>query len=142
MIRRPPRSTRTDTLFPYTTLFRSRRDRTAAGRDTHAADPRKRDAVGGVVPRKDRPARRRRRDGFRAQISRDVKEAAAAQSLRRMACASARGVAAELGETARVAVEQSVPALRLVRRIAPIGAIAIPAAIDRTHTRLHSSHSC
>src|SRR3546814_3767737 len=28
MIRRPPRSTRTDTLFPYTTLFRSRRDHT------------------------------------------------------------------------------------------------------------------
>src|SRR3546814_20170944 len=27
MIRRPPRSTRTDTLFPYTTLFRSRLDR-------------------------------------------------------------------------------------------------------------------
>src|SRR3546814_1594598 len=31
MIRRPPRSTRTDTLFPYTTLFRSN------GRD-HAVD--------------------------------------------------------------------------------------------------------
>src|SRR3546814_1545487 len=33
MIRRPPRSTRTDTLFPYTTLFRSgnaRRARPAA----------------------------------------------------------------------------------------------------------------
>src|SRR3546814_3636058 len=30
MIRRPPRSTRTDTLFPYTTLFRS--TSTAAGR--------------------------------------------------------------------------------------------------------------
>src|SRR3546814_20254363 len=27
MIRRPPRSTRTDTLFPYTTLFRSARRR-------------------------------------------------------------------------------------------------------------------
>src|SRR3546814_17455130 len=26
MIRRPPRSTRTDTLFPYTTLFRSPED--------------------------------------------------------------------------------------------------------------------
>src|SRR3546814_16776918 len=26
MIRRPPRSTRTDTLFPYTTLFRSRHE--------------------------------------------------------------------------------------------------------------------
>src|SRR3546814_5079584 len=32
MIRRPPRSTRTDTLFPYTTLFRSTiRTRTQAG---------------------------------------------------------------------------------------------------------------
>src|SRR3546814_899639 len=29
MIRRPPRSTRTDTLFPYTTLFRSQYQRTA-----------------------------------------------------------------------------------------------------------------
>src|SRR3546814_14205603 len=29
MIRRPPRSTRTDTLFPYTTLFRSQRSRRA-----------------------------------------------------------------------------------------------------------------
>src|SRR3546814_14183388 len=45
MIRRPPRSTRTDTLFPYTTLFRSQascggRDR-ASGlyrRHVHAAD--------------------------------------------------------------------------------------------------------
>src|SRR3546814_1799260 len=40
MIRRPPRSTRTDTLFPYTTLFRSgeqvprhRRTQEPAGRD-------------------------------------------------------------------------------------------------------------
>src|SRR3546814_4881790 len=39
MIRRPPRSTRTDTLFPYTTLFRSvaqpgiKRQRIALGRD-------------------------------------------------------------------------------------------------------------
>src|SRR3546814_5626463 len=55
MIRRPPISTRTDTLFPYTTLFRSllgaavraqgcfgswqhipRRDRTRLGRSAHA----------------------------------------------------------------------------------------------------------
>src|SRR3546814_3515728 len=34
MIRRPPISTRTDTLFPYTTLFRSRRRRARRrGRD-------------------------------------------------------------------------------------------------------------
>src|SRR3546814_4958845 len=31
MIRRPPRSTRTDTLFPYTTLFRSRRTLATVG---------------------------------------------------------------------------------------------------------------
>src|SRR3546814_15018753 len=36
MIRRPPRSTRTDTLFPYTTLFRSD---VAETRRDDAADP-------------------------------------------------------------------------------------------------------
>src|SRR3546814_14919020 len=40
MLRRPPRSTRTDTLFPYTTLFRSattipRVTRRADGRGLH-----------------------------------------------------------------------------------------------------------
>src|SRR3546814_6499071 len=34
MIRRPPRSTRTDTLFPYTTLFRSRGRTSASMGDT------------------------------------------------------------------------------------------------------------
>src|SRR3546814_6276354 len=41
MIRRPPRSTRTDTLFPYTTLFRSLRldgDAAAMQLDQLAAD--------------------------------------------------------------------------------------------------------
>src|SRR3546814_4731690 len=33
MIRRPPRSTRTDTLFPYTTLFRSVRHAAGDRRD-------------------------------------------------------------------------------------------------------------
>src|SRR3546814_4509679 len=38
MIRRPPRSTRTDTLFPYTTLFRSnRRQRRIGDRRRHRA---------------------------------------------------------------------------------------------------------
>src|SRR3546814_10845471 len=35
MIRRPPRSTRTDTLFPYTTLFRSK---VAVARDAQQTD--------------------------------------------------------------------------------------------------------
>src|SRR3546814_5288889 len=40
MIRRPPRSTRTDTLFPYTTLFRSFVTRTRA-EGTGSATPRR-----------------------------------------------------------------------------------------------------
>src|SRR3546814_16466991 len=42
MIRRPPRSTRTDTLFPYTTLFRSQ-DRARSQRP----QPRRREPTGG-----------------------------------------------------------------------------------------------
>src|SRR3546814_7423509 len=46
MIRRPPRSTRTDTLFPYTTLFRSpaRVRATASSMDSAAAGSRRRQA--------------------------------------------------------------------------------------------------
>src|SRR3546814_5776223 len=36
MIRRPPRTTRTDTLLPYTTLFRSKQDHAVAGREPAA----------------------------------------------------------------------------------------------------------
>src|SRR3546814_5289743 len=54
MVRRPPRSTRTDTLFPYTTLFRSRRasarrpasrrrSADGAAQDRHAAATRRTD---------------------------------------------------------------------------------------------------
>src|SRR3546814_10097984 len=41
MIRRPPRSTRTDTLFPYTTLFRSqyRWPRASGGCPRHRSRP-------------------------------------------------------------------------------------------------------
>src|SRR3546814_13627826 len=45
MIRRPPRSTRTDTLFPYTTLFRAPR---SAGR--RAAMPRVVESACPVLP--------------------------------------------------------------------------------------------
>src|SRR3546814_20580833 len=38
MIRRPPRSTRTDTLFPYTTLFRSGQEAAAVGVCDHLTD--------------------------------------------------------------------------------------------------------
>src|SRR3546814_10573085 len=40
MIRRPPRSTRTDTLFPYTTLFRSADHRRPPDREDRRRDRR------------------------------------------------------------------------------------------------------
>src|SRR3546814_5767491 len=39
MIRRPPRSTRTDTLFPYTTLFRSATKRRRSGKGLAVGSP-------------------------------------------------------------------------------------------------------
>src|SRR3546814_15916635 len=52
MLRRPPRSTRTDTLCPYTTLFRSRRDLRPLDRRAHPG-PRRPDC-----PRRRAPCRR------------------------------------------------------------------------------------
>src|SRR3546814_15632164 len=51
MIRRPPRSTRTDTLFPYTTLFRSPRSLAShEGRDRRRVGGHER--VGGALRRR------------------------------------------------------------------------------------------
>src|SRR3546814_1753476 len=64
MIRRPPRSTRTDTLFPYTTLFRSCQ-RGAMGR---ADDHQRQGAVflgqGGRTAPARQPRRDRQRDRY------------------------------------------------------------------------------
>src|SRR3546814_1756578 len=50
MLRRPPRSTRTVTLFPYTTLFRSLRQRRPFARGEDAGhDIERDDAFGGVI---------------------------------------------------------------------------------------------
>src|SRR3546814_13989836 len=60
MIRRPPRSTRTDTLFPYTTLFRS------------SCSASWRSRCPGRARRKSRRPRRSRRDAGAARSSRPV----------------------------------------------------------------------
>src|SRR3546814_4483993 len=60
MIRRPPRSTRTDTLFPYTTLFRSRQ--ATESRDLGFARPAVRHA--GIQPFHSRRAEKRHRQRF------------------------------------------------------------------------------
>src|SRR3546814_5632922 len=55
MIRRPPRSTRTDTLFPYTTLFRSNEDCTGfEQRERRIARPIRIDDRRNLVVRVDR----------------------------------------------------------------------------------------
>src|SRR3546814_12520223 len=54
MIRLPPRSTRTDTLFPYTTLFRSVRDLGVCGR---RSSDRQRGAGAAPCKRRGEPAR-------------------------------------------------------------------------------------
>src|SRR3546814_1216152 len=64
MIRRPPRSTRTDTLFPYTTLFRSSKSRqwrpgSSAGRA--AGRPARLRRHGWQYARAQKPCRRRHR---------------------------------------------------------------------------------
>src|SRR3546814_14008581 len=59
MIRRPPRSTRTDTLFPYTTLFRSH-GQLSRGRRLQDLQPR---------ARRLSPAEARRRGASRLQAA-------------------------------------------------------------------------
>src|SRR3546814_12802546 len=53
MIRRPPRSTRTDTLFPYTTLFRSLEALPDHSVDAIFADPPCNLQLGGTLHRPD-----------------------------------------------------------------------------------------
>src|SRR3546814_17360225 len=66
MIRRPPRSTRTDTLFPYTTLFRFARNRARPFHDHPRGDP----ARIGRAARFRRRARQNRAAGFLTRATR------------------------------------------------------------------------
>src|SRR3546814_10778543 len=56
MIRRPPRSTRTDTLFPYTTLFRSRQIEARAVAGEHDVFRAHRDVEAILVTERERVA--------------------------------------------------------------------------------------
>src|SRR3546814_9808082 len=116
MIRRPPRSTRTDTLFPYTTLFRS--DIILAARD----QPRARGfelAVG------KRDARLGLRDVGRPAVA-DVEPVA------------------RFGE--RIADDRAIALVELHRRLVANhvhiggGDLREQFGLDRKSTRLNSSH--
>src|SRR3546814_3541904 len=66
MILRPPGSTRTDTLFPYTTLFRSARG--AERQCERTGEPDEGRACAGEPGRADRAGDRRRRDNGGGRI--------------------------------------------------------------------------
>src|SRR3546814_7602555 len=86
MIRRPPRATRTDTLFPYTTLFRSRtRPRHAWATDGLPPRPATRRAT---RARRSVPLRRREGPGHGAPLrSRSEEHTSELQSLMRISYA-------------------------------------------------------
>src|SRR3546814_17584983 len=82
MKRRPPRSTRTDTLFPYTTLFRSYR----ADRAEHRGRVRHPRGAAGVRPPADGTGGRRHRRRLR-QDRRSEEHTSELQSLMRISYA-------------------------------------------------------
>src|SRR3546814_10248814 len=90
MIRRPPRSTRTDTLFPCTTRFRSRVRDASAGGEIPWASGRSRRSVGSGNAGLNRGVRRRHgpsvRDG-RHVLLRSEEHTSELQSLMRISYA-------------------------------------------------------
>src|SRR3546814_2839885 len=85
MIRRPPRSTRTDTLFPYTTLFRSR---TPDKRKVGGSSPPRPTSLPRGVARRSRPSRAKGRSALRlALVHRSEEHTSELQSLMRISYA-------------------------------------------------------
>src|SRR3546814_2725169 len=88
MIRRPPRSTRTDTLFPYTTLFRSR---TRLG-----------DVVDRVIDRRHRALRSRHRGDISGA------RGGKAQGGRSVACDAGQGAEIDVDDVIDVGADEVV----------------------------------
>src|SRR3546814_5498390 len=87
MIRRPPRSTRTDTLFPYTTLFRSYAEKRSAPvrrRETGRAGRGYRDVRARLRRKPDQP---RRISAARRRTARSEEHTSELQSLMRISYA-------------------------------------------------------
>src|SRR3546814_1432331 len=103
MRRRPPRATRTDTLFPYTTLFRSRANA--------EADYRRKAELGAqqLVAKSDVDLARAARDQARAQVN-------AAQAQIRQQTASTETTRINLGRTV---IRSPVDGVVLTRTIEP-----------------------
>src|SRR3546814_5233247 len=97
MIRRPPRSTRTDTLFPYTTLFRSPREGEAEERREAAGRQGCFRGVGARYVRLPRKARSDHREEPQRQVDdedRQIPPRIFSRPLRRLQRNGRRGIAA------------------------------------------------
>src|SRR3546814_3721523 len=155
MIRRPPRSTRTDTLFPYTTLFRSVWGRGPAGR--FRADCRYTPDGGGAPPCKDAIVSPRGRYAVRLSSRRlpmppDFlpRTSLPAFALLLLGCLGiaaawvllALAIDSQAGWMAVVAALDAVLMLRLGRMRPgwPRPASAVLGPADRKSTRLNSRH--
>src|SRR3546814_2164262 len=106
-MRRPPRSTRTDTLFPYTTLFRS--PEAAAEQDGEVHDRNSRRAAGGDVAERQRHALQR---GHAEDCDQHPLGLAAAVEL-----AGEQGSYADQGEHHRVRSEEHTSELQSLLRL-------------------------
>src|SRR3546814_5411090 len=120
MIRRPPRSTRTDTLFPYTTLFRSLISKTSAERQ-------RRRIVQFVIHLSKGSDRFSRFDALR-------KDPCKRHRRRRQRAKRGRVAAERQHARARMEIEHTRSPLK-----APIGG-GNQLEFDRKSTRLNSSH--
>src|SRR3546814_12196110 len=104
MIRRPPRSTRTDTLFPYTTLFRSA-ELCGADRDDPAHGNLPRVRLDSVEPAADRRGLGMSVEpGTRASQTRDRRSAMSAAATVKIGRASCRERVCQYGSLPVVAV--------------------------------------
>src|SRR3546814_19400535 len=124
MLRRPPRSTLTDTLFPYTTLFRSRR---VGGR-------RRAEAAGRHVVNRHWPPRSRRPGPGSLVVCEDCCVVVGELPLGRLVPLPDHQLATEVADLVALLVD----ALGLDGDDAPVALRGL--LEDRKSTRLNSSH--
>src|SRR3546814_1812983 len=124
MIRRPPRSTRTDTLFPYTTLFRS--EARAWAREQWPGD--------GIPTLLISPCSSHGLRNWRSDRYAAVADHAAARGWRIVLCGGRSELERDTADAIITAMQ--APALDLVGK----DTLKQLPALDRKSTRLNSSH--
>src|SRR3546814_6257642 len=130
MIRRPPRSTRTDTLFPYTTLFRSRLELRHQGGEDRAHAAGRRQAGFGAFQQAQALLEHGHRGVGIARVLKTL-DVALEGGFRLLRI----GVDVAGGE-----VERLAGLVEAAAREAAADHLGLPAPVDRKSTRLNSSH--